>query len=148
MMKIYLDTSIVSAYFDKRVPVRMNETREFWEQIQAEDVYISTLVLDELEAVSDDDLRYKMLSLLYRKPVLSVTKDVEDLAKKYVTAGIFPSKYYDDALHLSLAVINEIDILVSWNFRHLVKRKTRLEVHKSNTLYGLKQIDIIAPPEY
>ena len=112
-----------------------------------EDVYISTIVLDELEAISDNDLREKMFFLLYGTTVLSTNKKIEDLAEKYVQAEIFPEKYLDDALHLSTAVMYKIDVLISWNFKHLVKRKTRIEVNRTNNLYGLKQIDIIAPPE-
>lgn len=46
-----------------------------------------------------------------------------------------------------LKLYNELDILVSWNFKHLVKHKTRVEVTGVNTLLGYKNIDICAPWE-
>jgi len=66
---------------------------------------------------------------------------------KYIKKEIFPEKYRDDALHLAIATVNGVDILISWNFEHLVKRKTRLEANLANSLNGYKSIDIIVPPE-
>ena len=52
-------------------------------------------------------------------------KEIEELAKNYIKEEIFPEKYYDVALHVAIATVNRIDYLLSWNFNHLVKVKTR-----------------------
>ena len=146
-LKIYLDTSVFSAYYDDRVEVRLEQTKRFWVKLVEYDKYISEIVLDELNAVTDDELREKLIELTKDFEIIKIDSESEALADQYIKKEIFPEKYRDDALHLAIASVNGIDILISWNFEHLVKRKTRLEANLANSLNGYKSIDIIAPPE-
>ena len=146
-LKIYLDTSVFSAYYDVRVKLRQEQTKRFWVNLKEYDKYISEIVIDELNSVSDDVLRKKLIGLTKDFEITKVDADSEALADQYIKKGIFPEKYRDDALHLAVATVNGIDILISWNFEHLVKRKTRLDANLTNSLNGYKSIEIIAPPE-
>jgi hypothetical protein len=78
---------------------------------------------------------------------LYVTDSVQYLADKYIENGIFPDKYYDDALHTALASVNQINIVLSWNFTHLVKVKTRRMVNLVNAINNYNNIEIITPQE-
>ena len=147
-LKIYLDTSVISAYFDERVPIRLEETRRFWKNSSAHEFLISDIVIKEVMNTKKENIRQQMLDLVSNLQVTQITTETESLASEYVTRQIIPSTYFDDALHIAIAVINNADILVSWNFEHIVKRKTRIEVNLVNTLLGYKNIDIIAPPEF
>jgi len=146
-LKVYLDTSVFSAYYDDRAKMRQEQTIEFWGRLGEYDKFASEMVIDELNAVSDDKLRADLIQLTRDFKILQVNQESEALAEIYIKRGIFPEKYREDAIHLALASVNGIDILVSWNFEHLVKRKTRLEANEANILNGYKTIDIIAPPE-
>ncbi len=146
-LKIYLDTSVFSAYYDDRVMIRQEQTKQFWPKLNDYDKYISDIVFEELNAVTDDGLRNKLIELTNDFGTLKIDAEVEALTDQYIKKGIFPEKYRDDALHLAVATVNGIDILLSWNFEHLVKRKTRLEANLANSLNGYKSIDIIVPPE-
>jgi predicted nucleic acid-binding protein len=146
-LKVYLDTSVFSAYYDDRVKMRQDQTKEFWTKLNEYDKFASEVVIDELNAVSDDKLRENLILLTKDFEILQVNEECEALAEKYIKRGIFPEKYREDAIHLALASVSGIDILVSWNFEHLVKRKTRLEANEANSLNGYNSIDIIAPPE-
>jgi predicted nucleic acid-binding protein len=146
-LKIYLDTSVFSAYYDDRTKLRQEQTKRFWVKLKEYDKYISEIVLDELNAVSDDELRKKLIRLTKDFEITKVDAKSELLADQYIKKEIFPEKYRDDALHLAVASVNGVDILISCNFEHLVKRKTRLEANFANSLNGYKSIDILAPPE-
>lgn len=76
-----------------------------------------------------------------------MTKEAENLAEHYISKGIFPEKYRDDALHVAIASVNSIAFLLSWNFKHLVKVKTRRLVTLVNSLENYSAVEIIAPPE-
>lgn len=78
---------------------------------------------------------------------MNITTEVEELADEYMNKGIVLDKFRNDAVHIAVAVINNIDFLISWNFRHLVKVKTRKIVNLINELLGYPHIEIIAPPE-
>jgi len=144
--KVYLDTTVISALFDERTPERMAHTKTAWDEITACDVYISDIVLDELHSATPD-LADKFNKVIEGFNVLKSTKEAEKLAGIYVEHGIFPEKYFDDALHVALASTNEVGILISWNFRHLVKIKTRKLVAVVNALQDYQTVEIIAPPE-
>ena len=60
---------------------------------------------------------------------------------------IFPSKYRDDGLHIAIATVHQIDVVVSWNLRHMVKLRTRREVKAINIVEGYKEIEICTPME-
>ncbi|MGI9862887.1 type II toxin-antitoxin system VapC family toxin [Moorella naiadis] len=144
---VYLDTSVPSAYYDSRDPKRQELTRELWLKLQGYRVYISPLVLEELGNVFNTDLKAMLLTLVDGFEVLALNDEVLSLAGKYVAEGIIPAKYEDDAYHIAVASVNGIDYLISWNFRHLVKVKTRRLVNLVNLKEGYKPIEIIAPPE-
>jgi len=59
----------------------------------------------------------------------------------------FRKKYRDDALHIAVAVVNDLDVVVSWNFKHIVKLKTRMEANGINKMLGYKEIEICSPEE-
>lgn len=76
-----------------------------------------------------------------------MTAEMTDLADRYIAAGIFSRAVSADALHVAAAVLMRHEILLSWNFRHLVNRTRRAAVSAVNIRLGLPAIDIIAPPE-
>ena len=143
---IYLDTTIISALFDKRTPERMTQTKQFWEDIGEYNVFISELVIDEIKGASQP-LQDDMLKKVSDFTVLSITDEVRHLAGAYITNQIFPEKYFYDALHTALASVNQIGILLSWNFTHLVKIRTRRMVSLINTIHNYHPVEIISPPE-
>jgi len=144
--KIYLDTSVISALFDERTPERLAMTRAFWSKMNDYEVFISELVLEELGR-ANEQIRDKLFSTVKDFVVLKISKEAEKLAEIYIKQGIFPEKYFDDALHVALASINQIGILLSWNFTHLVKLKTRRMVSIVNLAENIMPVEIASPPE-
>jgi len=71
----------------------------------------------------------------------------ESLAKEYIHYGAIPESYHEDAYHIAIAVLNNIDYLLSWNFKHMVRKKTRDIVRMVNTLNGFRQLEIMTPAE-
>ena len=69
------------------------------------------------------------------------------MAGEYVRRGAFPEKYLSDANHIAIAVVNRVEYFVSWNFKHIVRVRTRRTVNLINTLRGYEVIEIVAPPE-
>ncbi len=145
-MKLYLDTSVFSAYYDERTPERMQMTRDFWLVLEGHEKLCSELTIEEL-GQAHSNLREKLLTLTQNFMVLNLTDEMRNLAKLYVEEGVVPSRYFADALHVAAAVFGNADILVSWNFKHLVKRSARFLVNYVNAKQGLKMIEILAPPE-
>lgn len=148
-IKIYLDTSTPSAYYDKKKPVRQKITQEWWNNIMFRnyEVYISEVTVTELSETTDIDLRNKLLRLVKPIQVLEIPKETKELAEAYIDNDIIPEDYLDDALHVAITTFYYLDILVSWNFEHLVNPIARRKIKAINLFKGYKEIDIASPEE-
>ena len=142
---LYLDTSVPSAYYDERKPERQRLTWEFWEKLGDYEVYISEMT--EIELKNTKEKRDQFLSLIAGMEMLPITEEVIELVQIYLKNKVVPKAKEEDAYHIAVATLNEIDIIVSWNFDHLVNIKTRRRVNGVNILEGYKPIEIISLPE-
>lgn len=146
-LKLYLDTPVFSAYFDDRAPDRQAQTVEFWQRLPAFEACTSQLAREELENTPNPDRRKRLLQLLKGLTIHSVTSEMKELAERYVQTGVFTAIMMNDAVHVAAAVLTRQDILLSWNFKHLVNRVRRAKINQVNVSQGLPTIEIIAPPE-
>ena len=100
--KIYLDTSVPSAYYDERQSERRRVTQLWWKnELGKYDVLISEITSRELEATPDLDKREKLLNLVKDIPVVEVSTEINILAEKYLEANIIPKNFRNDALHIA-----------------------------------------------
>ena len=76
-----------------------------------------------------------------------ITAEIREVAGHSVKAGVFTPIMLNDAVHVAAAVLTRQDILLSWNFKHLVNRVRRAKVNEVNVSLGVPTIEIIAPPE-
>lgn len=148
--RIYLDTSIFNFAVDDRTPAEKRLTQKLIEEIKAGkyEAFISDVVLLEINKAGKER-RKELLNVIQEvnPEELEVGEEVRLLAEKYIVEGVIPVKHADDALHIAAASVNDVDILVSWNFEHIVKHKTRVAVTGINTLRGYKSPDICTPQE-
>jgi hypothetical protein len=126
---------------------RKSLTREFWQNLGAYECATSELGVEELRQTVDLQLRSQMETLLAGFQIISITDEMRTLAEKYLLAGAFTRTMYNDAIHVAAATLSRQDVLVSWNFKHLVNRRRRAMVWSVNATADLGQIDILSPPE-
>jgi len=77
-MKLYLDTSVFSAYYDERTPERMKMTRDFWPILEKYEKLCSELTIEEL-GQAHSNLRKRLLALTQNFTVLNVTEEMREL---------------------------------------------------------------------
>jgi hypothetical protein len=111
------------------------------------DVSTSDLAVAEVRQTPSTEKRAKLEALFAAITIHPVTDEMRILARRYVDGGVFSESMYNDALHVAAAVLTGQDVLLSWNFRHLVNRRRRAQVNEINTLAGLPTMEIVAPPE-
>ena len=146
-IRVYLDTLVLSALFDDRNPERQDLTKRFFDEIESFKVYISEVVLAEIDATKDAQLKGKLRNTAVYFEVLSIDEETRKLANEYVKHGAIPAEYSEDALHIAISTLNEIDYFLSWNFRHIVKVKTRRIVNMVNLSFGYPDLKIATPAE-
>ena len=77
---------------------------------------------------------------------LQPSDESEDLAEAYLRAGFIPSKKRDDARHVAIATVAGVEVLVSWNHRHLTRPLKRLQYEAVNRLHGYVKTPLICNP--
>lgn len=150
-LKLYLETSVWNFLLADDAPDLRDITLRFFNEITAGkyEIFISDLVITEINRTKDESKRDKLLETLNQhSPILlSPNDEVAHFAEKLINNEVVPLKYRDDSVHISYAVVNELDVLVSWNLTHIVKFKTKVKVNALAALDGYKGILISTPEE-
>jgi len=81
------------------------------------------------------------------QPVLQETPESRSFAQILVEKGAFAPRFLDDARHVAVATLNDVDAVISWNFKHLVNPVRRRAMQAACLLEGHRQIDIVSPFE-
>ena len=136
-LKIYMETTLFNYYFDEDREAHADTVRLF-EKIAAGkyEAFTSGAVITELADAPVEK---------YAMTVLPVTAEAEKLADIYVAEGIIPQKYRTDGVHIAVSAVNDLDMVVSLNFRHIVKHRTILATEKINVLNGWRSVHIREP---
>jgi len=148
-LRYYVDTSVWNFLLEEDRPEHRAATEQFFQQFPtAGTLAISEVVLREVRR-APAERRVALEQAIAQHPVelLEVTAEADALAHRYVVEQLIPLKKADDALHLAIAVVHECDVVVSWNFTHMVKLTTRLGVNGVNRLLGYREIEIVSPEE-
>ncbi len=122
--RVYLETTIVSylAAWPSRdliLAAHQTLTREWWNGHRDQfELYVSQFVLDEA-GDGDPDAAAERLKRLEELPLLPLTDEVFSVAGGLLEAGLLPKKAQADSVHMAVATVHEMDILLTWNCRHL-----------------------------
>ena len=146
--KIYLDTSVISHLDATDTPDKMEDTLRLWRQIQdgKYNVVLSEVVFDELVECFEPKKSYfaAFLRQINYERVES-NSDTVALASKFIDFGILREKSFDDCRHIAAALLSGCDLIVSWNFKHIVNTKTIKGTKVIATMEGFKDVIICSP---
>ena len=78
---------------------------------------------------------------------VSATNECYGLRDAYLRADVVGRASADDALHVAIATVYRADIIVSWNFKHIVQRRRIHGFEAVNTLMDYRPPDIFSPRE-
>lgn len=147
-LKVYLDTSVVSYLYQEDAPEKMQDTLVLWELFKKGiyEVYVSDIVFREIDRCNEEKLNI-LLDYLNQIEYNEVETDSSTikLAEKFIDFGILKEKSFDDCQHIAAAIIAGCDVIISWNFKHIVNVKTVKGVKVITTLEGYKDL-LIYPP--
>lgn len=141
-LKIYLDTSVISFLFADDAPDFKKMTNDFFENYVVPEIYIiyiSDVVINEIKRTKDDIERKRLMDAVGKycsKNILELTNEVINLANLYIKEKIIPVNKIEDAQHIAFSTLNEMDFLISWNFKHLANKNKERKVHLFNEKEG------------
>jgi len=144
--RIYIDTSVIGGCFDDEFAYWSNKL--FDECIGGFKIaVISDITTSELEGAPEkvrnriDDIPAKFIEKL------DINEESQELAANYIKFKAISPKYLNDASHIAVSTVSKVDVLVSWNFHHIVNYR-RINLYNSiNMMFGYPLIEIRTPRE-
>ena len=142
---LYLDTSVIGGSFDDEWKVA---TQELWRQMEAgrSQFLTSAVTADEL-STAPGRVRALFADTFPAEALPGITVESERLAAASMERHILPPRYTDDARHVAVCTVTQLEYLVSWNFKHLVNVEREKGFNAVNLLQGYRPIRIVNPLE-
>ncbi|MBM3123898.1 MAG: type II toxin-antitoxin system VapC family toxin [Chloroflexi bacterium] len=146
IQRIYIDTSVIGGCFDSEFAEWSNGLiADFRNGIfQA---LLSEVIAAEVGDAPENVQRIYAELMSLNAEVLTVDESALGLAEEYQKRGILTPNFYDDGLHIALATIAEADLMVSWNFKHIVRFDKIRMFNAVNIEFGYKPLQIFSPRE-
>lgn len=118
-ISVYLDTSVIGGCFDEEFE---EYSRSIIHEIETGKYrgVISDVTIAELNSAPGNVKGILLRLTEGTMTVLSINDDIIALAQKYLDEKIVTENFFEDALHIACATVNTIDLLISWNFKHIV----------------------------
>ncbi len=144
--RIYVDTSVIGGCHDDEFREQSMQLFEMFRQGEAR-MLLSGITLDELADAPPSVRQATSTVPPEHAELLATSREAEELADAYISAGAMGGANLNDALHIALATLAKADVLVSWNFRHMVNWRRIRVCNKVNRENGYSAIDIRTPEE-
>ncbi len=145
-LRVYIDTSVIGGCLDPEFALDSNALFEKF--IKGEYVAVlSQTVFDEIRRAPEE-----VRALVKKLPEdsveeVEVTQEALMLAETYIRLGVIPDHSYTDAVHIAVATVHHVDVLVSWNFKHIVNLKRIHGYNSVNLREGFRSLEICSPRE-
>jgi len=145
-LRVYVDTSVIGGYFDEEFSEWSTAlVRDFRSgRYQA---VVSNVVSKEISAAPEFVRELYAEMLAWPAQIATVDTETLTLVDQYRDREILPEKFLEDMLHIALATITEVDVLVSWNFKHIVRLDKIRLFNAVNLEQGYKPLTIYSPRE-
>jgi predicted nucleic acid-binding protein len=144
ILRIYIENSVIGGYFDDEFK---EHTRKLFDEFR-KGLYspvISSHVIAELENGAPEYVKENLKTINYKE--YAVNEEMIQLAEKYMEQKIVSKNYYSDALHIAVATVIGVDVLVSWNFKHIVNLDRIKLFNSVNLREGYTMLEIRTPRE-
>lgn len=144
--RIYIDTSVFGGYFDKEFE---KETKPFFERLLEKKIKIIVSEILELEIYRAPDYIQDFFESIPAQLIerVELTNEVSELAEKYIIEKVVGKTSRADCQHIAMATINKADVLVSWNFKHIVNLERIRGYNSINFREGYQMTEIRTPKE-
>jgi predicted nucleic acid-binding protein len=144
--RIYIDTSIVGGFFDEEFK---NDTIPLFQRFENGEVIFVVSDLLDLELINAPQ---KVRELLYNYSTekfnrIELTEEAILLADKYISEKVVGKTSLEDCRHIAMATIHKVDILASWNFKHIVNLDKIKGYNSVNLKLGYQMIEIRSPKD-
>jgi len=144
ILRIYIENSVIGGYFDEEFKEYTQKLFEKFKNGTYKPI-ISSHVIAELENGAPEYVKENLKTVDYEE--FMVNEEMIKLTEKYMEQKIVSTNYYSDALHIAVATVLGVDVLVSWNFKHIVNLNKIKMFNSVNLREGYSILEIRSPRE-
>ncbi|MBL7843592.1 MAG: type II toxin-antitoxin system VapC family toxin [Cyclobacteriaceae bacterium] len=146
IQRIYIDTSVIGGLFDIEFS---NDTKPFFDRVEKGELRIvySEITIDELANAPDRVKNYLQELNSTQKEFVEISQEAVNLADTYIREKVVGKTSRADCIHIALATLYKVDILVSWNFKHIVNISKIRGYNSVNLRLGHQTLEIRTPKE-
>ncbi|HEY0152109.1 MAG TPA: type II toxin-antitoxin system VapC family toxin [Longimicrobium sp.] len=149
---MYIETSIVSYLVarpsrDPMMAERQRQTRDWWDNHRGEYRLVTSEIVTREAARGEAMMAQARMNILHALPTLAVHKEADDLTRSLLARGPLPSKAETDAYHISLAAVNGLDYLLTWNCRHIANPRMYSTIAKVIQNHGFRLPALCTPDD-
>jgi hypothetical protein len=146
MDRIYLDTSVFGGYFEPEFELW---TKILFEQIHKGNFKVIYSRLTDIELQPAPERVRDLANALPGSALefIDISDEALELASQYIKENVVGKTSQSDCIHIALATLNNADILVSWNFKHIVNMQRIRGYNSMNNKFGHRILEIRTPRE-
>lgn len=145
-IRVYVDTSAIGGCFDPEFSSWSNSL--FSDFRKGTLLPLSSSVVEKEVSYAPSEVQEKFREFLALDPeIIPINSEIIDLRNVYLKKGILKPKFSNDLLHIAIATYANADVLVSWNFRHIVRFDKIILYNAANIELGYKAIQTYSPRE-
>lgn len=144
--RVYIDTSVVGGYFDDEFK---DATIKLFERLNNDEIIFVVSDLLDLELINAPiHVRNHLLNFSANKfERVELTEEAVKLADSYITEKVVGKTSLEDCRHIAMATIYKVDVLASWNFKHIVNLDRIKGYNSVNLRFGYSMIEIRSPKD-
>jgi len=144
--RIYIDTSVVGGFFDEEFK---EATTMLFERLENNEVIFIVSDLLDIELLRAPQQVRKLLTRYSSEKFerIELTEEADLLAEIYIKEGVVGKTSLEDCRHIALATIYKVDVLASWNFKHIVNLDKIKGYNSVNLRFGYSMIEIRSPKD-
>ena len=144
--RIYIDTSVVGGYFDEEFK---DDTLPLFERLEKGEIIFVVSDLLDLELINAPQ---KVRELLHNYSIekfnrIELTEEAILLGDTYISEKVVGKTSLEDCRHIAMATIHKVDVLASWNFKHIVNLDKIKGYNSVNLKLGYQMIEIRSPKD-
>ncbi len=146
MNRIYLDTSVFGGYFDAEFELW---TKVLFDKINKSEFKVIYSRLTDIELNPAPEQVRNLANSLPQTALefVDISDEATALAEQYLNENVVGKTSRADCIHIALATLNNADVLVSWNFKHIVNINRIRGYNAVNYKFGHKILEIRTPRE-
>jgi len=144
--RIYIDTSVIGGFFDEKFET---DTKALFKRLENKEVIfiVSDLLRQELKNAPEYVRNLLDNYSNDNMEIVVLTDEAKELAQKYIDENVVGKSSLDDCQHIAIATISKVDVLASWNFKHIVNLARIKGYNGVNLKNGYQTLEIRNPKE-